>query len=539
MAVAGGAELTPRLRIASAAYAYLTERAANSDLLQGRDTTTFSRSTHNHDATYVNEGQASSVTSTMITDATVAAADLGQMGAATGQVMKWTGSAWVPRNDSIGSGGTADNAWVRVGGDSVLYTLHRLGVARGEAGNALHGTYRHSHVNFGVSCTTGMSGQNYSNVTVNGGIGNTAGGAWATVGGGLTNRALGLGGAIAGGAGNVAGDSVIDTCATVAGGYGNVATAAFATVGGGQANLAIGPKSSVAGGGHNETYAVFGAIGGGRENMAGNGPGDSCATVAGGHANWAAAEYAAIGGGLRDSASGRCATVAGGLGNAASGYYATVGGGAANRATSVNATVSGGTYNHADGYGAAVPGGLGNIAAGYCGFAAGTRAYSRHGGSFVWSDSCSALAESVYTTGSNQWRVRARGGAWFYSNLAKTTGAYLASGSNSWASACDSATKEDFREVDRQELLDKVAALRVRNYKMRDQDDGTRHIGPVAQDFAAAFGVGESDKSINMADADGVLLAAVQALYDEVRARDEAQQLRIAQLEAELAQLKK
>jgi hypothetical protein len=104
MAVGGGAELSPRLRIASAAYAYLTARSADADLLQGRDTTTFSRSTHNHDATYVNEGQASSVTSTMITDATIAAADLGQMGAASGQVMKWTGSAWAPRNDSVGGG---------------------------------------------------------------------------------------------------------------------------------------------------------------------------------------------------------------------------------------------------------------------------------------------------------------------------------------------------------------------------------------------------------------------------------------------------
>jgi hypothetical protein len=53
----------------------------------------------------VNEGQASSVTSNMIVDGTIAAADLGQMGAASGQVMKWTGSAWAPRNDSVGGGG--------------------------------------------------------------------------------------------------------------------------------------------------------------------------------------------------------------------------------------------------------------------------------------------------------------------------------------------------------------------------------------------------------------------------------------------------
>jgi len=105
MAVAGGAEMSPRLRLVGSAYSYLAGKSANADLLQGRDTATFSRSTHNHDATYVNEGQASSVTSTMITDATIAAADLGQMGAASGQVMKWTGSAWAPRNDSIGGGG--------------------------------------------------------------------------------------------------------------------------------------------------------------------------------------------------------------------------------------------------------------------------------------------------------------------------------------------------------------------------------------------------------------------------------------------------
>jgi ribosomal protein L13E len=112
MAVAGGAELTPRLRIASAAYAYLAERAASADLLQGKDTTAL-------DARYVNEAQANSVTSTMITDATIAAADLGQMGASAGQVMKWTGSAWQPRNDSVGGSG---------GGGSVTSVSQATGI---------------------------------------------------------------------------------------------------------------------------------------------------------------------------------------------------------------------------------------------------------------------------------------------------------------------------------------------------------------------------------------------------------------------------
>jgi hypothetical protein len=98
MAVGGGAELSPRLRLVGSAYSYLAGKSANADLLQGKDTAAL-------DSRYVNEGQASSVTSNMIVDGTIAAADFGQMGASIGQVMKWTGSAWAPRNDSVGSGG--------------------------------------------------------------------------------------------------------------------------------------------------------------------------------------------------------------------------------------------------------------------------------------------------------------------------------------------------------------------------------------------------------------------------------------------------
>ena len=95
--VASDPELSPRLRIVSAAYAYVTERAAGSDRLQGKDTTAFVRT-----------GQSGSITSVMIVDSTIAAADLGPMDADSGQVMKWDGSAWVASNDSAGqsSGGT-------------------------------------------------------------------------------------------------------------------------------------------------------------------------------------------------------------------------------------------------------------------------------------------------------------------------------------------------------------------------------------------------------------------------------------------------
>jgi len=53
--------------------------------------------TGSHAATVI---AANAVTSGKILDGTIAAADLGQMGAASNQVMKWNGSAWAARNDS-------------------------------------------------------------------------------------------------------------------------------------------------------------------------------------------------------------------------------------------------------------------------------------------------------------------------------------------------------------------------------------------------------------------------------------------------------
>ena len=76
------------------------------------------------------------------------------------------------------------------------------------------------------------------------------------------------------------------------------------------------------------------------------------------------------------------------------------------------------------------------------------------------------------------------------------------------------------------------------NYKSQDAD--IRHIGPMAPDFNAAFGVGAPDangdlKYINSLDADGVALASIQALYQ--RSQDQAAQIQA--LQAQLAQVQK
>ena len=82
-------------------------------------------------------------------------------------------------------------------------------------------------------------------------------------------------------------------------------------------------------------------------------------------------------------------------------------------------------------------------------------------------------------------------------------------------STSDRNAKENFQPVDAKKVLEKVVALPLSewNYKV---DPSQRHLGPVAQDFHAAFGVGPDDKHIATVDADGVALAAIQGLNQKL-----------------------
>ena len=81
-------------------------------------------------------------------------------------------------------------------------------------------------------------------------------------------------------------------------------------------------------------------------------------------------------------------------------------------------------------------------------------------------------------------------------------------------SPSDRALKEDFGPVDTADVLAGVVNLPIERWRYRG--DGATHIGPMAQDFAAAFGVGDDDRVIHNLDASGVALAAIQALAAEV-----------------------
>lgn len=101
----------------------------------------------------------------------------------------------------------------------------------------------------------------------------------------------------------------------------------------------------------------------------------------------------------------------------------------------------------------------------------------------------------------------------------------------------DRNAKEQFKPVNAREVLDKVAALPITEWQYKTQSDA-RHIGPMAQDFRAAFGVGRDEKHITSVDADGVALAAIQGLNQivrEQRAAIEKLEARNHELEERLA----
>lgn len=296
---------------------------------------------------------------------------------------------------------------------------------------------------------------------------------------------------------------------TISGGgsYGNVNSvlADFCTIGGGRRNSAS---------------DWYGVIGGGYYNAASG----YASTIAGGYSGEASGDYSALGGGYNNEASGYRATVSGGSGNVADDYYTTI---------------SGGLSNQAGGQCSAVPGGYDNEASGSYSFAGGCQAKANHWGSFVWGD---GTFTDIASTGNNEFIVRASGGIWFGTNSAPSTpstrfintstGAYLSSG-GTWTNASDKNLKEGFEQINEAEILEKVAELPITIWNYREEASSVTHIGPVAQDFHAAFGLGNDDRSISTVDADGVALAAIQALYAE----NQEKEAEIAELRSQLAEL--
>jgi hypothetical protein len=260
---------------------------------------------------------------------------------------------------------------------------------------------------------------------VGGGANDSAIGDWSVVGGGYQNKAIGTNSVVGGGGGETASDGnmAFGIASTVSGGQRNLAEGALSVVSGGRGNGAY-DSSVVCGGIGNHATGYLSVVGGGKNNLAA----DSACVVGGGIADTARGEGATVAGGKMNVANGigctvsggesniahlSYSTIGGGMQNSAGEFYATVGGGYNNGATDY-AVVSGGAGNVAGGHGSMVPGGVENVAYAEYALAAGFRAKTRYSGSFIWSDYSSL--DSFYTTGNNQFLIRADGGVGINTN---------------------------------------------------------------------------------------------------------------------------
>ncbi len=363
---------------------------------------------------------------------------------------------------------------------------------------------------------------------VGGGTENTASGPSSTVAGGAFNNASGQDSAVAGGLSNKASG----LRSFVGGGFGNVSSNSYAAIGGGQDNTASDTYATISGGLKNIATGANGSVGGGGENKASG----ISSTVAGGFSNEATNQDSTVGGGFDNAASGPSSTVGGGFDNKASGRSSFVAGGKSNTASGENAMASG-SFNTASGRNSFASGYF-NKALGESSFAAGSNAIANHDRSFVWGGTG---ASDTATDGPNQFLVRANGGITFLtSQIIQSPGVYLAPGSGSWQSVSDRNAKRDFQETSSYDILAELREIPIRTWSYKTEKPSIRHMGPTAQAFESAFGLGDSRRTITEVDAHGVALAAIKGLDSKVRSQRSRLQVqgdRIAELEQAVEQM--
>lgn len=152
---------------------------------------------------------------------------------------------------------------------------------------------------------------------------------------------------------------------------------------------------------------------------------------------------------------------------------------------------------------------------GYSSEATGADAYHYYDGRFdVWRLVCGG--ERLTVQGSNG-----------YIGMGDPTPTYpldMASGARCsvggiWTNASSREFKHDFEQIDRKAILRTLVALPITEWSYKTED-GVRHLGPIAEEFASAFGLGDDDKAIGTVDANGVALAAIQGLHEVIEDKD-------------------
>ena len=326
-----------------------------------------------------------------------------------------------------------------------------------------------------------------------------------------------VGSVIAGGGTFVQGNRVQNDYDFIGAGFDNAAGAAGGNVASaivaGTHNAAPVGWGFIGAGDGNSVIADYDFVGAGADNHAGSATGGGASAVVAGTGNVASGGSAFIGAGGINHASDDYAFVGAGQANTASGIWSTVSGGHTNTASGDTSTVGGGDDNTASGLDSTVPGGYLNTASGDYSLAAGSGARATQAGSFVWDDASGFFVDSP---AANTFTVQAAGGIWLGTNsspsigggrfIDTSTGAYLTS-TGTWTNNSDRTKKHDLKALNTRTVLDKVARMPITSWSYKAEKPSVRHIGPMAQDFYKAFGLGLDDKHITTIDEGGVALA--------------------------------
>jgi hypothetical protein len=273
-------------------------------------------------------------------------------------------------------------------------------------------------------------------------------------------------------------------------------------------------------------------------------PGDLSANVIGGagtNSVNSSVSGATIFGGIADGVNGNkvisdFGSVLGGAGNTAS-FGAAVLGGVGNNATGVF-SIAGGEDAQAPTI-HAVALGQDVHATGGSSFALGQHVSALHDRSFVWNGSF----HGVSSFGPDTFTAASSGGARFISGFAANglpdAGVELKSGNGSWSSLSDRASKHNFTRVSAHTVLRRLDRIPITRWSYKSQRRTIRHVGPMAQDFRAAFGLGEDNRHIDTIDSEGVALAAIQGLYRQNKTLQRQNRTLRTQLGAQNARLTK
>lgn len=170
-------------------------------------------------------------------------------------------------------------------------------------------------------------------------------------------------------------------------------------------------------------------------------------------------------------------------------------------------------------------------------------------GTVIWSLNPASGSGSISTTTGSVTQYTPPSGAGSVSTVMLTATIQGTSVASSAVITLNNSVKSDrnikslFETVDASQVLAKVASLPMSTWIYNEDVTGVRHLGPMAQDFHAAFGLnGTDDQHIAIVDEGGVALAAIQGLYRQnqrLEQRNRALQSQLVGLDQRLAALEK